>query len=65
MEANQYSSKRAGSEVPAEVEAFIARWSGREGGQERANCAMFLTEPCAALALPSPEPADDRTEPND
>ena len=31
------------------VEAFIARWQGREGGQERANYAMFLTELCSAL----------------
>lgn len=30
--------------VPAAVEAFIARWQGRDGGQERANYAMFLRE---------------------
>ena len=26
------------------VETFIARWQGQEGGQERANYALFLTE---------------------
>ena len=26
------------------VEEFIARWQGREGGQEHANDTMFLTE---------------------
>ncbi len=65
MGANQGNGKRTGSGVPAEVEAFIARWSGRVGGQERANYAMFLTELCTALALPPPEPAADRTELND
>jgi len=27
-------------------DAFIARWQGQEGGQERANYALFLTELC-------------------
>ena len=40
------------------VEAFISRWSGRKGGAERANYALFLTELTAALGLPPPEPAD-------
>ena len=40
------------------VDAFISRWSGREGGAERANYALFLTELTAALDLPPPEPAD-------
>ena len=30
--------------VPVAVEAFIARWQGRDGGQERANYAMFQRE---------------------
>ena len=30
----------------AEVKAFIARWSAGDGGQERANYALFLTELC-------------------
>lgn len=47
------------------VEAFIARWQGREGGQERANYAMFLTELCDVLGVPRPDPADATTEGND
>jgi hypothetical protein len=43
------SSKRA--------EAFIARWQGHEGGQERANYALFLTELCDVLDLPHPDVA--------
>jgi hypothetical protein len=31
------------------LEAFITNWQGREGGQERANCALFLTQLCLAL----------------
>src|SRR5260370_866726 len=42
------------------TEAFIARWQGQEGGQERANYALFLTELCDVLALPHPDPADAR-----
>ena len=51
--------------VPPAVEAFIARWQGREGGQERANYGMFLTEFCATLALPPPDPAGADRETND
>jgi hypothetical protein len=43
------------------VEAFIARWSGREGGAERANYALFLGELTEALDLPRPEPADSKS----
>ena len=41
---------------------FIARWQGREGGQERANYARFLSELCDYLEVPRPNPAvsDDR-----
>jgi MmeI, DNA-methyltransferase domain/MmeI, N-terminal domain/MmeI, helicase spacer domain/MmeI, target recognition domain len=56
-------------DVPAppknDIETFIARWQGQEGGQERANYALFLTELCDALELPHPEPADARHERND
>jgi hypothetical protein len=41
------------------VEAFIARWQGRDGGQERANYAMFLRELCDVLDLRPPDPAGD------
>jgi hypothetical protein len=37
------------------------RWSGREGGAERANYVLFLTELTEALDLPRPEPADSRS----
>ena len=47
------------------LDAFIARWQGQEGGQERANYALFLTEFCDVLGLPHPDPADARHERND
>lgn len=52
---------------PAEagVESFIARWQGREGGQERANYALFLSELCAALGLTPPDPANAAAHTND
>ncbi len=43
------------------VEAFIGWWSGREGGAERANYALFLTQFASALDLPAPEPADSQS----
>jgi hypothetical protein len=49
----------------AAIEAFIARWQGREGGQERANYSMFLSELCRTLGLPVPDPAGATTEDND
>jgi hypothetical protein len=47
------------------VEAFIARWENREGGQERANYGLFLPELCDVLGVPRPDPADATTENND
>lgn len=46
-------------------DAFIARWQGQEGGQERANYALFLTELCDVLGVRRPEPATASTEEND
>lgn len=46
------------------VETFIARWQDREGGQERANYAMFLPELCALLDVAPPEPAGASSEAN-
>ena len=40
-----------------ELKAFIDRWFGREGGAERANYALFLTEFCQTLDLPPPDPS--------
>jgi len=39
------------------AEAFITRWQGQEGGQERANYALSLTELCDVLDLPHPDVA--------
>jgi hypothetical protein len=47
------------------AEAFIARWQGREGGQERANYVSFLKELCEAFDLGQPDPADATHERND
>jgi hypothetical protein len=47
------------------IEAFIRRWQGREGGQERANYVSFLNELILLLGLPLPDPADATHEHND
>jgi hypothetical protein len=47
------------------VETFIARWQGREGGQERANYALFLSELCDVLGVSRPDPASATSETND
>ena len=49
----------------AGLEAFITRWQGREGGQERANYALFLSELCAILDVKQPDPAAATSEEND
>ncbi len=51
--------------MSGDVEQFIARWQGNEGGQERANYALFLTELCTLLDLPQPDPAGADHENND
>ena len=40
-----------------DVEEFITRWTAREGGAERANYQMFLSELCDILGVPRPDPA--------
>jgi hypothetical protein len=47
------------------VDAFIRRWQGQEGGQERANYALFLTELCDLIGVEHPEPAGATHERND
>lgn len=42
------------------VDRFITRWS-KASGSERANCQLFVTELCAMLGLPQPDPASDDT----
>src|SRR5690606_22651511 len=46
-------------------EAFIARWTAREGGAERANYQMFLAELCDVIGVARPEPAGAETARND
>lgn len=41
----------------ADPETFIARWSDGDGGQERANYALFLAELCDVLEVPRPDQA--------
>lgn len=38
------------------IDAFVSRWEGAKG-TERANYQLFLTQLCALLDLPQPEPA--------
>lgn len=41
----------------AHLDSFIARWTVGEGGQERANYQLFLSELCDALEVPRPDQA--------
>ncbi|WP_342343847.1 DNA methyltransferase [Chthonobacter albigriseus] len=50
--------------MAAAVEEFIRRWQGKEGGQERANYALFLAELCDVLGVQRPDPAEATTEQN-
>lgn len=50
---------------PAELDAFVVRWSDREGGQERANYGLFLLGLIRLLDLPEPDPAGATHEHND
>lgn len=36
---------------------FIERWSGLDGGQERANYSLFLSELCDVIGVRRPDPA--------
>lgn len=45
------------------IDAFISRWA-KAGGSERANYQLFLTELCALLQLPQPDPASEATHDN-
>jgi len=45
------------------IDAFIARWE-KASGSERANYQLFLTELCALLELPQPDPAREDTRDN-
>jgi hypothetical protein len=39
------------------IEQFIARWQGLQGGRERANYALFLIELAEALGVARPAPS--------
>jgi hypothetical protein len=43
-----------------DIEQFIARWQGLEGGRERSNYALFLIELAEALGVERPAPSDSR-----
>ena len=45
----------------ANLDSFIARWTAGEGGQERANYQLFLSELCDVLEVPRPDQASHDT----
>jgi len=49
----------------AALNAFIDYWSGREGGQERANYQLFLIRFCELLDVHVPDAAEATRERND
>jgi hypothetical protein len=49
---------------PADIDAFIKRWAGGDGGQERANYALFLAELCDVLGVPRPDQASHNAATN-
>jgi len=51
--------------TPDAIEAFITRWTAREGGAERANYQMFLSELCDIIGVARPCPAGVEREQND
>jgi hypothetical protein len=56
---------RSTSIPPIPIDAFISRWTAREGGAERANYQMFLTELCTILEVPHPDPSGGNYKYND
>lgn len=48
---------------PDTLAAFLTRWQA-SGGSERANYQLFITELCALLGVPLPDPARDDTRDN-
>ncbi|MAS93964.1 MAG: SAM-dependent methyltransferase [Verrucomicrobiales bacterium] len=49
--------------TPDPIESFIRRWE-ESGGHERANYQLFLSELCAILEVPPPDPAQPENEKN-
>lgn len=48
-----------------DLEGFLDKWTRSEGGAERANYQMFLTELCDVLEVPRPDPAVSDRAKND
>ena len=48
-----------------DIEDFISRWTAREGGAERANYQMFLSELCDVPGVAHPNPAGADRSHND
>lgn len=48
-----------------EIEAFMTRWTSREGGAERANFPMFATEVCDQIGVARPDPSGFERKYND
>src|SRR5580704_5383040 len=48
----------------ADLETFLVRWSDGDGGQERANYALFLAELCDVLDVPRPDQASHEATAN-
>jgi restriction-modification enzyme MmeI-like protein len=48
---------------PPPVETFIRRWEAADGS-ERANYQLFVSELCALLGVPAPDPAREDTRDN-
>lgn len=63
MAADASKGGAPGASNPVAIEKFISRWNAASG-PERANYQLFLTELCALLGLPRPEPARDETRDN-
>jgi hypothetical protein len=59
------STSKPGGRGGSPIDEFISTWSGREGGREKSNYALFLTQFCRAIGVPEPDPAEASNELND
>ncbi len=63
MQSASTSHTPASDPTPTQLAAFHTRWQAA-GGSERANYQLFITELCALLGVPLPDPARDDTRDN-
>ena len=63
MQSASTSHTPASDASPTQLAAFHTRWQAA-GGSERANYQLFITELCALLGVPLPDPARDDTRDN-